>query len=194
MGGPMDRPLPWLRYVDAADLGDTAFDFEGMDVRSTAGDKLGDVDGFIVDADSGRPYHVVVDSRGWFKSKHYLVPVGHVSLDPSQHVLVSDLMRDRIERFPGFDKDAFEKLSAKEIEELDLGTAAACCPTETMAAGPNSWADRWEHYALPAWWNSDYYRPDRAGAEGVSSGARWSAETSRPAEKATANDAGKARR
>ena len=43
----MDRPLPWLRYVDAADLGDRSVDFEGMDVSSKAGDKLGEVDGFI---------------------------------------------------------------------------------------------------------------------------------------------------
>jgi hypothetical protein len=179
--------------VDVADL-DESFDVEGLDVRSRAGDTLGEVDGFIIDADTGRPYYIVVDSGGWFKSTYYLIPIGHVSLDASRHAMVADLTRDRIERFPGFDRDAFEKLSDEELEELDLGTAAACCPTEAMAAGPNSWADRWAHYDLPDWWNSNYYRPDRAGAAGVTAGAQWSRETSRPDAKATAHDGSKSRR
>jgi PRC-barrel domain len=185
----MDRPLPWLRYVGAADLGESDVDFDGMNVHSAAGEKLGKVDGFIVDADSGRPYYVVVDSGGWFRSKHYLIPVGHASVDPERQQLVADLGRDRIERFPGFDKDQFEKLSAEEIEQLDRGTAAACCPTEAVADGPNSWADRWEHYTLPDWWNSNCYRPDRAGGAGLTAGAEWSRETCRHDAKAIARDA-----
>jgi hypothetical protein len=189
----MDRPLPWLRYVDAADLGESDVDFDGMNVRSAVDEKLGEVDGFIVDADSGRPYYVVVDSGGWFQSKHYLIPVGHASLDTARRVLVTDVQHDRIERFPGFDKDRFEKLSQEEIEQFDLSTAAACCPTEAVADGPNSWADRWEHYTLPDWWNSNYYRPDRAGAAGVTAGAEWSRETSRQPAKAVVHDTSRPR-
>ena len=48
-----------------------------MDVESPSGEHLGDVDGFIVDSESGRPYYVVVDAGGWFKSKHFLLPIGH---------------------------------------------------------------------------------------------------------------------
>jgi PRC-barrel domain protein len=172
----VDRPLPWLRYVDAGDLGESDVDLDGMNVRSIVGDKLGDVDGIIVDADTGRPYYVVVDSGGWFKSRHYLIPVGHVTLDASRQALVADLKRDRIERFPGFDKDTFEKLSDEEIEQIDIGTAAACCPTEAVADGPNSWADRWEHYAQPSWWNNAYWRSDRAG-DARESAERWSRES-----------------
>ena len=173
----MDRPLPWLRYVDAGDLGESDVDLDGMNVRSIVGDKLGDVDGIIVDADTGRPYYVVVDSGGWFKSRYFLVPVGHVSLDAARESLMADLKRDRIERFPAFDKDAFEKLSDEELEQIDLGTAAACCPTESVADGPNSWADRWEHYAQPAWWNNAYWRSDRAGEAPGSADVRWSRES-----------------
>jgi hypothetical protein len=189
----MDRPLPWLRYVDAGDLGESGVDFDGMDVRNRAGDKLGDVDGFVVDAQSGRPYYVVVDSGGWFKSKHYLVPVGHIALDTSRQALLADLTRDRIQGFPGFDKDTFDKLSDEEIEQLDLGTAAACCPTEAVAAGPNSWADRWQHYSLPDWWNSTYYSPDRAGGAGVTAGSEWR-QSSSPAAKTTTHDQSKSGR
>ena len=167
----MDRPRPWLRYVDAADLGDADIEFEGLDVRNGGGEKLGDVDGFIIDADSGTPYYVVVDSGGWFKSKHFLLPVGHARFDPARQMFVADLERDRIDRFPGFDKDAFEKLSDEELEQIDLRTAAVCCPSDVVSSTTGAWGDRWSHYRQPDWWQSNYYRPDRAGARGIVAGA-----------------------
>ena len=82
----MDHPRPWLRYVGADDLDRSAdeFDFGAMHVHGTSGDHLGKVDGFIVDAATGRPYYVVVDAGGWFKSKHFLVPIGHVAFERDQ--------------------------------------------------------------------------------------------------------------
>ena len=68
----MDHPLPWLRYVDASDIDDNTIEFDGMNVKSPSGDKLGDVDGFIVDSESGRPYYVVVDAGG--DPRHYFFP------------------------------------------------------------------------------------------------------------------------
>ena len=64
----MDRPRPWLRFVEASDLGDTDIDFDGLPVRNAGNENLGESEGFIVDADNGRPYYVVVDAGGWFKS------------------------------------------------------------------------------------------------------------------------------
>src|SRR5215216_3109549 len=124
----MDRPRPWLRYVEAADLGDTEIDFDNLPVQNPAGEKLGEVEGFIIDADHGRPYYVVVDAGGWFKSKHYLVPVGHVSFDAARQAFAASLTRERIQGFPGFDLDEFEKLSDDELEQLDLNIASVCCP------------------------------------------------------------------
>ena len=87
----MDHPLPWLRYVDASDIDDNTIEFDGMNVKSPSGDKLGDVDGFIVDSESGRPYYVVVDAGGWFKSKDFLMPIGHVRLDADADSLISGI-------------------------------------------------------------------------------------------------------
>ena len=89
-GGVVDHPLPWLRYIDADAVGDQTLDFDGMKVRNAAMEKLGEVDGFIVDADSARPYYVVVDSGGWFKSKHFLVPIGHAKLDDDRCLALAD--------------------------------------------------------------------------------------------------------
>src|SRR5205823_2503622 len=98
---------------------DQAIDFEGLKVRNAATEKLGEIDGFIVDADRGRPYYVVVDAGGWFKSKHFLLPIGEVRLDDDNDALVTELSKDRVKRFPGFDKDEFAKLSEADIRRMN---------------------------------------------------------------------------
>ena len=120
----MDHPLPWLRYVDADDVDDDNVDFDGMNVQSPTGEHLGDVDGFIVDTDSGRPYYVVVDSGGWFKSKHFLLPIGHARLHTDAEALVADVDRNRVNRFPGFDKDRFHQMSEAEVKRINDDTCA----------------------------------------------------------------------
>jgi hypothetical protein len=161
----MDHPRPWLRYVDADDLDDSTIDFDGLNVESPTGDKLGDVDGFIIDSSSARPYYVVVDGGGWFKSKYFLLPVGHVTLDTAKRKLVADVGKDRVERYPGFDRNEFEKLSDDELSRMDDQMMAACCPSETATAtGSMSRFDTRAHYKAPGWWDADFYRPDRADA------------------------------
>jgi hypothetical protein len=71
----VQHPKPWLRFVEAAKIEDQTLDIDGMKMRNDAGDKLGKVDGMIVDAESGRTYYVVVDAGGWFKSKQFLLPM-----------------------------------------------------------------------------------------------------------------------
>ena len=71
----MDHTRPELRYVDAPELTGTAADLAGAIVEGADGEKLGVVEGFIVDVDQGRPRHVVV-SAGWFVHKHFLLPIG----------------------------------------------------------------------------------------------------------------------
>ncbi len=171
----MDHPLPWLRYVDAGDLDDATIDFDGLDVENAGGEKLGDVNGFILDADSAQPYYIVVDSKGWFKTKHYLLPVGHAQLDAPRKKLIADLTRDHINKFPGFDLDKFEKWTEEDLLRFTSETSDACCIDVTIVTTEP--AAPWhaaQHYQMPSWWDSNYYRPDRAGAKGVTAGAQWS--------------------
>jgi len=161
----MDHPRPWLRYVDADDLDDSTIDFDGLNVESLTGDKLGDVDGFIIDSSSARPFYVVVDGGGWFKSKYFLLPIGHVSLDSTNRKLVADVAKDRVERYPGFDRGEFEKLSDEELNRMDSQMMSACCPSELdTRTGSTSRFDTRTHYKAPGWWDADFYRPDRADA------------------------------
>jgi len=186
----MDHPRPWLRYVDADDLDDSTIDFGGLNVESATGDKLGDVDGFIIDVSSARPYYVVVDGGGWFKSKFFLLPVGHVSLDNAKHRLIADIDKERVKRYPGFDRGEFEKLTDDELNRMDDQMLAACCPSETVAAtvATARFATS-AHYRAPSWWDADFYRPDRADSAarsiaGVSS-ARAAARSARNLDRET---------
>ena len=193
----MDRPRPWLRYLNADDLDDTSVRFAGMKVENAQGEKLGTVDGFIIDVDTARPYYVVVDSGGWFKSKHYLVPVGHARLDGERGAMLADLTRERIKRFPGFDKDEFVKLSDQELEQFAQSTASACGVTEIVIVSDVPWFEWQPHYEQPDWWQSNYYRPERAGSAGVTAGAEMPSkrETSqREPEPESARDSANRRR
>ena len=171
----MDHPYPWLRYLEADDLGETSVDFDGMRVESPTGEHLGDVDGFIVDSDSGRPYYLVVDTGGWFKSRHFLLPIGHARFDVGNEVLKADLHRDRVERFPGFTKEEFSKLTPDDVKRLNEDTLRACTVAGVAFAYSETdpyWA-AWERqdFLYPEWWSRtpETAKPGRAGA--VSAGA-----------------------
>lgn len=151
----MDHPRPWLRYVDADDLEKSTYAFGGLNVESASGDKLGNVDGFVVDSASGRPYYVAVDAGGWFKSRLFLLPIGHVSFDGSRTRLISDVTREHVDRFPGFDRDEFEKLSEDELRQMDEEIVVSCCPAEVVEKPASaSRFDQWAHYKPPSWWDS----------------------------------------
>jgi PRC-barrel domain len=159
----MDHPLPWLRYVSAGDLDDSSMTFDGLKVESVSGEDLGKVDGFIVDASSGRPYHVVVDAGGWFKSKLFLLPIGHAGLSGSgsKRNLVANISREHIDRYPGFDRGEFEKLTDADLDRMNREMASACCPAEIVEVSVGPMFESWSHYRAPSWWDADFYRPDR---------------------------------
>ena len=170
----MDHPLPWLRYVDADDINDDTIDFDGMDVASPTGEHLGNVDGFIVDSESARPYYLVVDAGGWFKSKHFLLPVGHVRFDADEEALVTDIDRNRVNRFPGFDQDKFDKLTVDDMKRLNDDTCAACSieGVAIVYAADEPLAKAWNRpdYKQPDWWRANPTQPDRMGARAVTAG------------------------
>jgi len=186
----MDRPLPWLKYVDAGDLDDGRVDFDSMDIESPTGEHLGDVDGFVVDASSGRPYYIVVDAGGWFKSKAYLLPVGHAVLDVDRQVLVTALGREHVDRFPGFDKDEFEKLPEADIKRFNDETCIAIAGEAITFPSDEPLAAAWERSAFryPDWWHAESSEVERRDRRAETAGAKFGtptlADLTRPVAKA----------
>jgi hypothetical protein len=155
-----------LRYLDADEVGSEVVDFDDLKVRTRDGDKLGEVDGFIVDSDARRAYYVVVDSGGWFSSRRFLVPIGHARVDDDGDALVLDVSRDTISRYPEFDRDSFDRLSDDELRSYQQRYGEACCPDE--AAATTDWNyDAYKHYRQPAWWRAEFYAWDAPAAVGT---------------------------
>jgi hypothetical protein len=180
----MDHSLPWLRYVDADDLDDSRVDFDGMKVESPTGEHLGDVEGFVVDSESGRPYYVVVDAGGWFKSKHFLLPIGHAEFDEGNEALRADLTRDRVERFPGFEKDKFDTLTPDDLKRFNADTLRACMAPGGVYAysAIEPYYSDWNRpdFRYPEWWSNGAAGP-RQARDAVVSGD--GVTTSRPIER-----------
>jgi hypothetical protein len=169
----VDHPYPWLKYVDADELDDqVGVDSEHV-IESATGERLGDVDGFIVDSESGRPYYVVVDAGGWFKSKDFLLPVGRVNLDAERAVLTTNLTRERVERFPGFDRSEFDKFGPDELGRFNRETLQACTiPGSGFSlseAEPFFAAWDYPDFQYPQWWRRGEGGPERARAAAISS-------------------------
>lgn len=152
-----------LRYLDADDVNDAVVDYDGLDIRGPHGDKLGEVDGFIVDAHAGRVYHVVVDSGGWFSSRRFLLPIGHTTLDADRSALRVDVTRESLQRYPEFRENSFRDFTDEDLRIFESRMVAACCPGEAAGDEPvRSWAyDTRRHYTQPSWWTGREVPPER---------------------------------
>jgi len=150
---PVDHPKSWLRYIEADKVEDRTLALDGMRVRNNADEKLGTVDGLIVDSDSGRTYYIVVDAPGWFSSKQWLLPIGQTHLDADRDALVANVSKDQVSRFPGFDKDEFETLSENDIKRINDDIGMILEPTASYKADEpyyEAWSRRF--YEYPDWW------------------------------------------
>lgn len=155
-----------LRYLDADDVDDSVVNFDGLDVRGRDDEKLGDVNGFIVDLASGRVLYVVVDSGGWFRSRRFLAPIGHAVIDQGRRALSLDISKDRLHGYPEFDESRFSEFSDADLRTFEARMAEVCCPEEAVedvsAATPAAWAyDTRRHYRQPDWWTAGSYVHER---------------------------------
>jgi PRC-barrel domain len=152
-----------LRYLDADGVDDSVVDFDGLDVRGRDGEKLGDVNGFIVDLASGRVLYVVVDSGGWFRSRRFLAPIGHAVVDQARCALTLDISKDRLEQYPEFEEGRFGEFTDDDLRAFEARMAQACCPEEPPDDGAviGKAYDTRRHYQQPAWWTGGTYAYER---------------------------------
>jgi PRC-barrel domain len=153
-----------LRYLDADDVDDTVVDFDGLDVVGVDDEKLGEIDGFIVDAETARILYAVVDSGGWFSSQRLLLPIGHLGpIDRQAGQVRTDLPKDALSRYPPFDGDRFREFTDDELRTFETSAAAACCPGDAVLEGRWGYEER-AHYRQPGWWQGERWRADRSAS------------------------------
>jgi len=113
----MDHTKPNLKISEAKELEAWAR-FDHAEVTTPSGEKLGEVEGFVVDTQLGGPSYVVVDAGGWFTSKYFLLPMKNAQLDQTTPAVTADLTREEVREFPGFDKDEFLSITDDELGRL----------------------------------------------------------------------------
>ena len=131
----MESTKPWLRYVKASKVSDATLNLDGMKMRSEGGDDLGKAEGLVIDAMAGRTVYVVVDAGGWFKSKHFLAPIGYINVSPERDALRMALTKDQVSRFPGFDLDKFSELDEADFKRINDEIGEVCEPDLHPLAG-----------------------------------------------------------
>jgi hypothetical protein len=148
-----------LRYLNADDVDDAVVDYDGLDVRGPDGSTLGDLDGFIVDAQAGRVHYLVVDSGGWFRSRRFLLPVGHATLGTDRTALEVDVTRDALKQYPEFDQDVFNTFSDDDLRLFETRMTEVCCP-DVVDTATWTWGGA-RHFSQPDWWAEASYPHER---------------------------------
>lgn len=149
-----------LRYLDADDLDDSVVDFNDLDVYGSDGERLGELDGFLVEPTGGRVLYAVVDSGGWFTSRRFLLPVEQATVDHSVRALRVNVSRQSLRGYPEFHEDRFGSLSDDEFHAYHRRLGASWT-SDTMTGGAAAAAAAGSTYHHPAWWPSSAYRADR---------------------------------
>ena len=139
-----------LRFVDVDDLPSTEVPYTELSVRNHIGDDLGALDGFVVEG-SGRPVYYVIDSGGWFIGRRYLVPVGKGRLDTATRTLVIDLDREKLQRYPEFNTNAFLTMSDEQARGYERRLLATISPQAGREGRFWETYDRLPDYTPPAW-------------------------------------------
>ena len=82
-------------------------------VKNLNGEKLGDIEDFMIDLDSGRVAYAVLSFGGVMGvgSKLFAIPWKAMTLDTEDHAFVLDTPKEILERAPGFDKDHWPDMS-----------------------------------------------------------------------------------
>ena len=92
--------------------------------------------------------------------KQFLVPIGEVHLEPARDALRVSLAKDQIRRFPGFDLDQFQPLSAGDIDRLNTQRDSSH-PADTTRGFV--WTD--DSFQVPEWWGQKDDEPGRHSPE-----------------------------
>lgn len=116
-----------LRDIQATQpelLGSGYFDPTGKDAYGIGGDKIGRVDGALVEADTGRIRYFIVDAGGWFTSKEVLVPAGLARI-AGDEVYFDSLSKEQVEAMEVYDTDYNYSYQEQQIKDKVAFTPAA---------------------------------------------------------------------
>jgi len=145
-------------------------------LHNASGEHLGTLDGFIVDSESSRPIYYVIDSRGWFAGRRYVIPVGQIDADEGASALRTTLTRAELARYPEFSPSAFTAMDDTDALRYERRLHRVFAP-DTKPYDGRPVYENLPVYRTPTWlmtgvWMSDSsgfaVTPPRADSDAVS--------------------------
>lgn len=88
-----------------SDLGEDYYDPHGRTVYGANNEKIGKIDGALVEEDTGKIRYFIVDVGGWFSSKQVLIPAGFAEFRGDDEVYINNLTRDYAENLEAYDQN-----------------------------------------------------------------------------------------
>ena len=149
-----------LRFVGAKDV-PAARDHE-VHLHNAVGEHLGTLDGFVVDSESGRPIYYVIDSRGWFIGRRYVVPVGQIEADEGATALRTTLTRAELTRYPEFSPGAFTAMDDTDVVRYERRLHRIFAPDTTPYDGRPVY-ENLPVYRTPTWLMTGVWMSDSSG-------------------------------
>jgi len=104
-----------LRYVDAGRLATPLGSLDGTELIGPADNPVGRLDGVIIDPLARRVRYYVVESRGWFTKRHYLLSATPARFEPTRHALHVEVDRDELEQLPEILPDTLRSFSDDDV-------------------------------------------------------------------------------
>ena len=149
-----------LRFVGAEDLPEARD--RDVHLHNRAGEHLGTLDGFVVDSQSGRPIYYVIDSRGWFAGRRYVVPVGQIEADQSSASLRTTLTRAELARYPEFSPSAFSAMDDHDAVRYERRLHRVFAPDSKPYDGRPVY-ENLPAYETPTWLMTGVWMSDSSG-------------------------------
>ena len=103
-------------------IGDDYYDPSGKTAYGAGEDKIGNIEGALVEDTTGRIRYLIVDAGGWFSSKEVLVPAGLARI-VGDDVFFDSLTKNQVEAMEEYDHDY--QYSYKEQAEKDRAAFVA---------------------------------------------------------------------
>src|ERR1041385_3006894 len=149
-----------LRFVGAKDLPEARD--RDVHLHNRAGEHLGTLDGFVVDSQSGRPIYYVIDSRGWFAGRRYVVPVGQIEARQSSASLRTTLTRAELARYPEFSPSAFSAMDDHDAVRYERRLHRVFAPDSKPYDGRPVY-ENLPAYETPTWLMTGVWMSDSSG-------------------------------
>jgi ferritin-like metal-binding protein YciE len=108
-----EPPLGRLHYVPMDVIAQGRKDHTPLPVRNDDED-LGTLDGLVAEGELGAARYAVVDAGGLLKHRRYLLPLSLLRFDERTRVLRVSLDKDVANRYPEFDREEFQTMSAAD--------------------------------------------------------------------------------